>query len=106
MNKGILNKKISAFSAKVYEAATRIPKGKVTTYGKLAERIGNKGAARAVGQALHNNPFAPKVPCHRIVRSDGGLGGFASGTKKKEALLATEGIIIRNGYIDLDRFGY
>lgn len=65
--------KVSFFAEKVYDAVCKIPKGKVATYGQIAAIIGRPGAARAVGNALHVNPFAPDVPCHRVVSSDGSL---------------------------------
>jgi O-6-methylguanine DNA methyltransferase len=71
----------------------RIPKGKTMTYAQVAAAIGNPKAVRAVGNALNKNPFAPDVPCHRVIRSDGSIGGFASGTAKKVALLRREGAL-------------
>ncbi|MBI2574995.1 MGMT family protein [Candidatus Woesearchaeota archaeon] len=81
------------FSCKVYDLCRRIPKGKVTTYKIIAGKLGTK-AYRAVGNALHRNPCAPQVPCHRVVGSDGRLVGFAHGIKMKKALLQKEGIEI------------
>jgi methylated-DNA-[protein]-cysteine S-methyltransferase len=86
----------TTFQKKVYEACSRIPAGKVTTYGRLAKEIGC-GSARAVGQALRVNPFAPEVPCHRVVKADGSLGGFYGKTegpelRRKEKLLREEGV--------------
>lgn len=95
---------LTRFQARVYAACRRIPPGRVTTYQRLASAIGHPHASRAVGNALHRNPFAPAVPCHRVVRSDGRLGGFARGTAAKAKLLRAEGIIIINGRIDLNRF--
>lgn len=82
-----------------------MPEGKVTTYGALAAAIGRPGAARAVGNALHANPDPVTVPCHRVVRSDGALGGYAWGGRRKAALLAAEGVAIERGKVDLVRFG-
>ncbi|MFZ9920982.1 MAG: MGMT family protein [Terrimicrobiaceae bacterium] len=84
------------FESRVYEAAAKIPHGSVTTYGAIASAIGS-GSARAVGQALRKNPFAPEVPCHRVVRSDGSLGGFFGKTSgailtRKRSLLEGEGV--------------
>lgn len=98
--------KISPFAALVYAAAQRVPRGRVATYSALAKAIGLPGASRAIGNALHRNPFAPKVPCHRIVRSDGSLGGFASGPAKKARLLRQEGIEIKHDSVDLQKYGY
>lgn len=86
------NKDLSAFEKKVYKAALAIPAGQVRSYAWVAARIGCPGAARAVGNALNKNPYAPLVPCHRVVRSDGSLGGFASGVAAKRRLLKWEGI--------------
>ena len=61
------------FAEKVYATVKRIPKGRVATYGQIAEIIGQPGGARAVGNALHRNPYAPVVPCHRVVAADGSL---------------------------------
>ncbi len=86
----------TAFQQKVYAACSRIPEGKVSTYGSLAKSVGC-GSAQAVGQALRVNPFAPQVPCHRVVKSDRSLGGFfgqSSGpeVKRKIRLLEKEGV--------------
>ncbi|HQT45404.1 MAG TPA: MGMT family protein [Candidatus Micrarchaeota archaeon] len=75
----------------VYSECLKIPKGKTLTYRELAIRIGKPRAARAVGNALGKNPFAPFVPCHRVVKSDGTLGGYSARggiAKKKKILLA------------------
>jgi O-6-methylguanine DNA methyltransferase len=92
------------FTAAVYRATRRIPRGRVATYGAIARAIGQPRAARAVGNALNKNPFAPRVPCHRVVRSDGTLGGFAHGSAKKCLLLEREGVRIRNGGISPNFF--
>lgn len=89
----------SRFDQKVYQALKRIPRGTVTTYGALARVIGKPRGARAVGQALGRNPHPVRVPCHRVVRADGRIGGYAGGTKKKIALLRAEGIAIRDGRV-------
>jgi len=94
---------ITPFQQRVYDAAREIPRGKVTTYKLLAESIGC-GCPRAVGQALRNNPFAPEVPCHRIVRSDLTLGGFSGQTEgpkiqKKIRMLRDEGVRIEEGRV-------
>ncbi len=83
----------STFRQAVYRATYRIPRGTVSTYGELAERIGRGGAARAVGNALAANPFPLIVPCHRVIRSDGRIGGFTGGTGLKRRLLESEGIV-------------
>ena len=86
------------FEQNVYKLCKKIPKGRVSTYGAIANALGNK-CARAVGNALNKNPYAPVVPCHRVVKSNGEVGGFASGTKNKIKLLKKEGIEIKGNKI-------
>ncbi len=83
------------FSQAVWKACAEIPKGQVRTYGWIARRIGRPKAARAVGQALGRNPFAPTVPCHRVVGVDGSMTGFsaAGGVAAKRRLLRKEGAL-------------
>ena len=95
-----------SFNEKVWDACKKIPKGKVSTYGEIAKAIKNRDASRAVGNALNKNPFAPIVPCHRVIQSNGSIGGFAFGTNKKIAMLKNEGIEIKNGKIDLEKYLY
>ena len=85
---------MKSFDQKCYEVLMKIPWGKVTTYGEIARMIGKKRAARAVGGAMNRNPNAPRVPCHRVVKSNGELGGYAYGVKKKANLLRKEGIVL------------
>jgi methylated-DNA-[protein]-cysteine S-methyltransferase len=75
------------------ELATGIPYGTVVGYQDLADRVGEPGAARAVGAAMGSNPLPVLVPCHRVVESDGGIGGFGGGLETKRALLALEGVL-------------
>jgi methylated-DNA-[protein]-cysteine S-methyltransferase len=82
------------FSEQVWELCKKVPKGKVTTYSEIAKAMGCK-ASRAVGNALNKNPYAPIVPCHRVVRSNGEVGGFAKGAKVKVKMLEKEGIQIK-----------
>jgi len=84
------------FQEAVLEACRRIPYGKTASYADLARAAGNPGAARAVGGTMANNPLPLVIPCHRVVRSDGSMGGFSSpqGVKEKQRLLALEGITI------------
>lgn len=82
---------VSEFDRRVLEAAEHLEFGEVVPYGELARRIGRPKAARAVGGALGRNPVAIVVPCHRVVRSDGSLGGYGSGVEYKERLLRIEG---------------
>ena len=87
---------VSEFASRVYGAVAGIPAGRVATYGGVAEAIGC-ASARAVGQALRRNPYAPKVPCHRVIASDLRLGGFqgcraGAALRRKERLLVVEGV--------------
>lgn len=87
------------FSQQVWAATKKIPKGKVATYATIAKMIKRPKSARAVGNALNANPYAPVVPCHRVVKSDGSIGGFASGPKKKVSLLTKEGVMVKKGKV-------
>ena len=80
----------------------RVPAGRVTTYGDVAAALGRPAAARAVGAAMHCNPHAPRVPCHRVVGSTGRLTGFAGGLPKKRTLLLAEGLQVENDRVKLD----
>ncbi|MEE9151159.1 MAG: endonuclease V [Thermoplasmata archaeon] len=82
-----------------YSLVKQIPKGKVSTYGELARALGDIRASRAVGRMLNQNPYAPRIPCHRVVMSDGSLGGFGGGVDKKIALLESEGVEVSLGDI-------
>ena len=88
-------KDYSPFYQAVWKACAEIPEGQVRTYGWIARRIGKPRAARAVGQALGKNPFAPLVPCHRVVGADGRLTGFSAsgGIAAKRRLLEREGAL-------------
>ncbi|MBD3189344.1 MAG: methylated-DNA--[protein]-cysteine S-methyltransferase [Candidatus Heimdallarchaeota archaeon] len=93
-----------------------VPRGKVTTYGAIAKALAKRNSrwspksARAVGTAMKNNPCAPKIPCHRVIKSDGSLGQFMGGApegiKRKKTMLEGEGIIIKNGKINLEEFSH
>ncbi len=87
---------LGAFTQKVLNELRKIPRGQVKTYGWLAKKIGKPKAARAVGQALKRNPIPIIIPCHRIIRDDGTIGGFSMGVNIKERLLALEGCTSRN----------
>lgn len=89
---------ISRFTQKVYHIVSRIPKGKVLSYAEVAQRAGSFQAYRAVGNTMHRNPDWPRIPCHRVVQSNGCVGNWSGkgGVKKKIALLRSEGILIRN----------
>jgi methylated-DNA-[protein]-cysteine S-methyltransferase len=85
---------LTDFSVKVLKQTCKIPRGKVATYSGLAAKVGCPGAARAVGTALANNPFPIIIPCHRVIRADGSLGGFGGGLKMKRELLDREGVVL------------
>jgi len=84
---------MTEFQKRIYEVVKKIPRGKVLTYKEVARLAGRPKAYRAVGNALNKNPFAPAVPCHRVIKSDGKIGGYARGTKIKVKLLRKEGAI-------------
>lgn len=92
---------------RIYEAVKKIPKGKVATYGQVAELAGNKKMSRAVGNALHKNPEPGVIPCHRVVNSKGELAGeFAFGGSGVQArLLLEEGVETVDGKVDLEKYG-
>jgi methylated-DNA-[protein]-cysteine S-methyltransferase len=81
------------FQLKVWSYLMKIPKGKLKTYAQVAKAIGKPKAVRAVANAIGKNPFPPKIPCHRVIRSDGKLGGYSAkgGIKTKKKLLKNEG---------------
>ena len=89
-----MNLKGTKFQVKVWAFLKKIPRGSVKTYSQVAKGIGKPHAARAVANAIGKNPFAPKIPCHRVIRSDGSLGGYSGkgGIKTKKLLLKREGI--------------
>ncbi len=84
---------ITLFREKVLKIVKKIPKGKILTYGEVARRAGNPRAARAVGTILNKN-YDPKIPCHRVIRSNGKLGGYNRGPRKKRNLLKKEGVTL------------
>ena len=100
--------KENKFYSEVYELCKRIPKGKVSTYKLIGDKLETK-AYRAVGQALRNNPYAPVVPCHRVVSSDGRLYGFKGKMKgkaldEKKMMLEKEGVMVKDDkIIDFDK---
>ena len=96
---------ISSFNQKIYSLLKRVPKGKVTTYKILAEALGTK-AYRAVGNAMNKNPNAPKVPCHRVIKSNGEVGGYAHGQERKISILKKEGIEIISNRVDLSKYEF
>ena len=90
---------ISNFQRKVYKVVSQIPIGEVRSYKWVAKKISKPNAVRAVGTALKNNPFAPIVPCHRVIKSDGSLGGYSRGLKKKKELLGLEKKIVETTFM-------
>jgi len=102
-------KKQKTFNEKCYEILRKVPKGKVTTYKEIAEKLKTK-AYRQVGRAMNKNPHGflnnGKIPCHRVIGSSGKLVGFAHGLDKKAGMLRKEGIEIKNGKIDLKKYGF
>ncbi|TFG04852.1 MAG: MGMT family protein [Promethearchaeota archaeon] len=96
---------LTSFQKNVLFLTQKIPKGKIATYGLLAKILGNIKLSRAVGNALNKNPFPITVPCHRVIRSDGFVGGFAKGTEMKVKLLKEENIEInQDNKINLQRY--
>ena len=95
---------IPSFQQRVWNICAKVPRGKVTTYKAIARSLGTK-AYRAVGQALNKNRSA-RVPCHRVIGSDGSLTGFATGLTEKKRLLKLEGIQIRREKINLRQYGW
>jgi len=97
----------SPFQRAVLLAEHGIPRGWVSTYGRIAGHLGVPRGARAVGRALSYNPFPIAIPCHRAIRSDGHLGGFQGGRRMKQALLDLEGVVVAPpGRVTTDRFYY
>lgn len=90
---------MTSFQSQCYEALKTIPSGNVISYGGLAGMIGRPNAHRAVGSAMNKNPFAPTVPCHRVVKSNGELGGFADDISVKIKRLQKEGVHVLNNRI-------
>lgn len=93
--------RVTPFQQRVYECLRRVPRGRVVTYRELARAVGCR-SAQAVGQALKKNPFAPEVPCHRVIKSDLRVGGFCGETdgesvRRKVALLEAEGVVWCDG---------
>ena len=82
------------FQLKVWSYLKKIPRGSLKTYSQVAKAIGKPRAVRAVANAIGKNPYAPKIPCHRVIRSDGSLGGYSGkgGIKTKIKLLKNEGV--------------
>jgi methylated-DNA-[protein]-cysteine S-methyltransferase len=92
------------FKEKVFLVVKKIPKGKVLTYKKVAEIIGSPNSARAVGNALNKNTDYKSIPCHRVICSNGYVGGYIFGLNKKKKLLIQEKVLIINNKINLEKF--
>ncbi len=84
---------------RVYKKLLKVPKGKVTTYGELAKAVGLKNGQRAIGKIMNKNPYPVIIPCHRVVKSDGKIGGYFYGQDVKTKMLSREGIQIENGKV-------
>ncbi|TLX81430.1 MAG: MGMT family protein [Thaumarchaeota archaeon] len=84
---------------KVYKKLLEVPRGMVTTYGELAKAVGIKNGQRVIGRIMNKNPYPVIVPCHRVIKSDGKIGGYAWGEKIKISMLSKEGVKIKNGKI-------
>lgn len=93
MPKIYLKKPTTSFVQRVYSIVGKIPKGEILTYKQVAQKIGNPKAVRAVGNALNKN-YDLKIPCHRVIRSDGKIGGYNKGTDRKIKLLKEEGVCL------------
>ena len=99
---------ITNFQKKVYKILKRVPKGRITTYKKIAKKM--QTSPRAIGNALNKNPFPGtrknQFPCHRVIKTNGEIGGFSTGKRNKAKLLKKEGIQIFKGKIDLKKYGF
>ena len=84
---------------KVYKKLLKVPRGMVTTYGELSKAVGIKNGQRVIGRIMNKNPYPVIVPCHRVIKSDGKIGGYAWGEKIKISMLSKEGVKIKNGKI-------
>ncbi|MFZ9006572.1 MAG: MGMT family protein [Nitrosopumilaceae archaeon] len=84
---------------KIYKKLLEVPKGKITTYGELAKAVGFTNGQRAVGKIMNKNPYPVFIPCHRVVKSDGKIGGYAYGEEIKKNMLQKEGIKIKDDKI-------
>ena len=89
------------FEKEVLVATFKIPRGKVSTYKRVAEKVGKPRAYRAVANALHKNPLHLVVPCHRVVRSDGDFGGERNAAESRRKLVEKEGVPIKNGRVKI-----
>ncbi len=91
----------------IYKKLLEVPEGKITTYGELAKAVGFTNGQRAIGRIMNKNPYPVIIPCHRVVKSDGKVGGYAYGEEIKIKMLKKEGIKIKDGKIlDLENTIY
>ena len=88
------------FNERCYELLKKIPKGKVTTYSEMARALNKNRAWRAVGNAMARNEQLIKIPCHRVIRSNGDIGSYALGRNRKSELLIKEGVAVINGRVE------
>ncbi len=86
------------FTRRVLTELMKVPYGQLTSYGRLSQKLGYRNAGRAVGQAVGRNPIPIIIPCHRVIREDGTIGGFSMGLRVKERLLALEGVRLHSCY--------
>tara|TARA_Y100001949_G_scaffold26672_1_gene19709 strand:- start:811 stop:1110 length:300 start_codon:yes stop_codon:yes gene_type:complete len=86
-------------SVKVYKKLLEVPEGKITTYGDLAKAVGLKNGQRVIGTIMKKNPFPVIIPCHRVIKFNGEIGGYSYGKKIKSNMLSKEGIEIKDGRI-------
>lgn len=92
---------------KVYKKLLEVPKGKITTYKEIAKAVGLDNGQRVIGRIMNKNPYPIIIPCHRVIKSDGKIGGYAWGQKVKTRMLSNEGIKIKKGKIlDLEKTIY
>ncbi len=94
-----IDNNLNELSKRVYKKLLQVPKGQVTTYGELAKAVGLKNGQRAIGRIMNANPYPSIVPCHRVIKSDGTIGGYAYGNDVKANMLKMEGVKIKNGKI-------
>jgi len=84
---------------KVYKKLLEVPKGKITTYSELSKAVGIKNGQRFIGNVMNKNPYPAIIPCHRVVKSDGSIGGYTYGKKVKTKMLTQEGVKIKHGKV-------
>lgn len=93
------------FNQKCYSLLKKVPRGRVVTYKEIARKLGSRGY-RAVGNAMNRNKDLINIHCYKVVKSDGSVGGYSKGVKKKIELLRKGGILVKNNKIDLEKFGF